>query len=298
MANLALVTVRVGSRDRVASDALNHASIIDGIRLSGAEKTILEHGRAPKDPCTLAIVEGLYSMDGDVLALDAYSGGDHWLAVDEAHAVGALGPGGRGEAARQGVEPDFLVGTLGKAYGAFGAFVVGPPELRELFVSRGRSFVYTTALPEPVAAAALVGLRLADDERRERLADRTARFRRGLAELGLPALGSAHVVPLVLGERTMRIAAELLARVLRPRNPSPTVPAGTERIRFSLAGGAHGRADRSADRRAPTRATEWIERAPSPWVGEAGPASRSNGGRRRDPEGRRDRGCASSCSWV
>jgi len=234
MANLALLTVLVGRGDRVASDALNHASIIDGIRLSGAEKTILEHGRAPNDPCTLAVVEGLYSMDGDVLALDAYAG-DHWLAVDEAHAVGALGPDGRGEAARQGVEPDFLVGTLGKAYGAFGAFVIGPPELRELFVSRGRSFVYTTALPEPVAAAALVGLRLADDERRERLAARTARFRRGLAELGLPALGSAHVVPLVLGEHTMRIANELLARGffalgIRP----PTVPAGTERIRFSL----------------------------------------------------------------
>jgi 8-amino-7-oxononanoate synthase len=157
------------------------------------------------------------------------------LLVDEAHAVGAIGPGGRGEAARQGVEPDFLVGTFGKAYGAFGAFVVGPPELHELFVSRGRTFVYTTGLPEPIAAAALTGLRLADDERRERLADRTARFRRGLTQLGIPALGSAHIVPVVLGERTMAMADELLARGvfalgIRP----PTVPAGTERIRFSL----------------------------------------------------------------
>jgi 8-amino-7-oxononanoate synthase len=234
MANLALLSVLVGRGDRVASDALNHASIIDGIRLSGAEKTILEHGRSPRNRCRLAIVEGLYSMDGDVLALREYTG-EHWLAVDEAHAAGALGPDGRGEAARQGVTPDFLVGTLGKAYGAFGAFVIGPPELRELFVSRGRSFVYTTALPEPVAAAALVGLRLADDERRERLADRTARFRRGLAELGLPVLGSAHIVPIVLGERTMAVAEELLAHGffalgIRP----PTVAPGTERIRFSL----------------------------------------------------------------
>jgi 8-amino-7-oxononanoate synthase len=90
-------------------------------------------------------------------------------------------------------------------------------------------------LPEPVAAAALVGLRLADDERRERLAERTARFRRGLAELGIPALGCAHIVPIVLGDRTMAVADELLARGffalgIRP----PTVPAGTERIRFSL----------------------------------------------------------------
>jgi 8-amino-7-oxononanoate synthase len=233
-ANLALLSALVGPGELVASDALNHASIIDGIRLSGAEKVIVPHGERPPASCRLAVVEGLYSMDGDTLDLHTYAG-EHWLAVDDAHAVGALGPDGRGEAARQGVTPDFLVGTLGKAYGAFGAFVIGPPELRELFVSRGRTFIYTTALPEPVAAAALAGLRLADDERRERLADRTTRFRNGLAQLGRETLGSAHVVPVVLGERTMAVADELLARGffalgIRP----PTVPAGTERIRFSL----------------------------------------------------------------
>jgi 7-keto-8-aminopelargonate synthetase-like enzyme len=232
-ANLAVLSVLVGPGDTVASDALNHASIIDGVRLSGAEKVIVPHGR-PAPACTLAVVEGLYSMDGDALALEEHVG-DHWLLVDEAHAVGAVGPQGRGEAARQGIAPDFLVGTLGKAYGAFGAFVVGPPELRELFVSRGRTFVYTTGLPESVAAAALVGLRLADDERRERLADRTKRFRRGLTQTGLVAGGSAHIVPIVLGERTMAVADELLARGvfalgIRP----PTVAPGTERIRLSL----------------------------------------------------------------
>ena len=105
------------------------------------------------------------------------------------------GPGvalGRGAAAAQGVEPDFLVGTLGKALGVAGAFVIGPPELRELLVSFGRSFVYTTALPDGVAEAARVGLRLADAERRERLAANAARLRAGLAQIGARTLGAAH----------------------------------------------------------------------------------------------------------
>ena len=94
------------------------------------------------DPAArMVVVEGLYSMDGDTLALADYSG-EHWLAVDEAHSFGVLGPEGRGVAAAQGVEPDFLVGTLGKALGSYGAFVVGPPSLRELLISRnGPSFL-------------------------------------------------------------------------------------------------------------------------------------------------------------
>ena len=117
----------------VASDALNHASIIDGLRLSKGQRTIMPHADSAAVPAgaKMVVVEGLYSMDGDVLPLDAYTG-EHWLAVDEAHAFGVLGPDGKGAAAAQGVVPDFVVGTLGKAIGAYGAFVVGPPSLREV----------------------------------------------------------------------------------------------------------------------------------------------------------------------
>jgi 8-amino-7-oxononanoate synthase len=234
-ANLGLISTVVSKADAVASDALNHASIVDAVRLSGAEKHILPHG-VPAVPTgtRLVVVEGLYSMDGDILDLPAYLG-DHWLAVDEAHTFGCLGPQGRGAAAACGITPDFLMGTLGKAAGVVGAFVVGPPELRDLLVSFGRSFVYTTALPEPVARAALAGLRLMTDERRERLADNVARLRAGLSQLGIPALGAAHVVPILTGARTMRLSRTLFeAGFLVPGMRWPTVPRGQERLRITV----------------------------------------------------------------
>lgn len=236
-ANLALMSTVLESGDRVASDALNHASIIDGLRLSRAERHILPHGdptRIPPDT-RMVVVEGLFSMDGDTVDLAQYTGADRWLAVDEAHAVGALGPAGRGVAADQGVVPDFIVGTLGKALGVYGAFIVGPPDLRELLISQGRSFIYTTGLPESVARAATVALGLANAERRARLADRVRRLRTGLADLGLSAGGSAHIVPLGLGTRTMAVADALLARghwVAGIR--APTVAPGTERLRITV----------------------------------------------------------------
>jgi 7-keto-8-aminopelargonate synthetase-like enzyme len=235
-ANLALMSTVVDAGDSVASDALNHASIIDGLRLSKAKRHILPHGEPEFiEPNTrMVVVEGLYSMDGDVLKLERYSG-EHWLAVDEAHAVGAMGPGGRGVAAAQGVEPDFLVGTLGKALGTYGAFVVGPPSLRELLISRGRSFIFTTGLPEPVVCAATVALALANDERRDRLSMNVQRFRNGLSDLGISALGSNHIVPVVFGDQTMAVADALLARGFWAAGiRAPTVPAGTERVRFTL----------------------------------------------------------------
>jgi 8-amino-7-oxononanoate synthase len=235
-ANLALMSTALEAGDSVASDALNHASIIDGLRLSKAERQILPHGEYSSiDPgARMVVVEGLYSMDGDVLDLPNYCG-DHWLAVDEAHAVGAVGPGGRGVAAAQGVEPDFLMGTLGKALGTYGAFVVGPPSLRELLISRGRSFIFTTGLPEPVVRAAVVALELANDERRQILAMNVQRFRRGLSHLGIPALGNNHIVPVVFGGHTMAVAAALLARGFWAAGiRAPTVPPGTERVRFTL----------------------------------------------------------------
>ena len=240
-ANLALLGTVLERDDLVASDALCHASLIDGIRLSRATKQILPHGASgPLVPGTrLLVQEGLYSMDGDrpdlVSAEASAAGVGAWLAVDEAHSVGALGPGGRGVAAAQGLSPDLLVGTLGKAYGAFGAFVVGPPVLRELFLSAGRSFIFTTGLPEPAAHAGLAGLHAATDERRERLADRVRRFREGAAHLGLEVLGQDQICPVVLGARTMEVAARLYeAGYHVPGIRPPTVPAGTERLRVTL----------------------------------------------------------------
>jgi len=234
-ANLGLLSTVLSSEDVVASDALNHASIIDGIRLSRAQKVILAHQdtQVPQG-CRLTVVEGLYSMDGDRSRVGEYSESS-WLMVDEAHAFGVLGPDGRGVAAGQGIDPDFVVGTLGKAIGAYGAFVVGPDSLRSLLISQGRSFLFTTGLPEPVAWAALAGLRAATNERRERLVDRVIRLRSGLSQLGIKALGLDHIVPIVLGEKTMTVAQALSARGffvvgIRP----PTVKLGEERIRITV----------------------------------------------------------------
>lgn len=235
-ANLAVMSTLFEEGDRVASDALNHASIIDGLRLSKAERLVLPHGSFGQLPKELrgAVVEGLYSMDGDQLDLSRYQG-EHWLVVDEAHAVGCVGPGGRGASYEQEVLPDVLIGTFGKAYGAAGAFVVGPPELKELLISRGRSFVYTTGLAEPAVRAALAGLRAATDERRERLAENVRRFRAGLTQLGRFPKGKDHIVAVVLGERTMEAAQALLDEgIYVPGIRWPTVPEGSERLRFSL----------------------------------------------------------------
>jgi 8-amino-7-oxononanoate synthase len=185
------------------------------------------------------VVEGLYSMDGDVPDLRAArAAADRvgaWLAIDEAHAVGALGPGGQGSAAAQGVEPDFLVGTLGKAFGAYGAYVAGPPVLRELLISAARTFIFTTGLPEPACSAALAGVRAADDYRRQTLRDNVSRLREGLRRVGVSPLGTAHIVPIVLGPDTMQIAELLLQEgFLVPGIRAPTVAAGQERLRITI----------------------------------------------------------------
>jgi 8-amino-7-oxononanoate synthase len=235
-ANVGLLSTVAEAGLRFGSDALVHASIIDGLRLGRAERTILPHARPDAVPADLdaVVVESLYSMDGDVPDLAAYPRAP-WLFVDEAHAIGALGPGGRGVAAAQGVEPDALVGTFGKAFGAFGAFVAGSDELIALLTNRARSFVFTTALPEPVAAMALAGLRLADDERRARLAANTARLRGALRDLGWEPLGDAHIVPIVAGPRAGVLAEQLVARgVFAPVIRWPTVERGRERLRFTV----------------------------------------------------------------
>ena len=138
-------------------------------------------------------------------------------------------------AAEAGITPDILIGTFGKAFGAAGAFVAGPPELKELLINAGRSFIFTTGAPEPVAAMALAGLAAASDARRERLHDNTARLRRGLVDLGWRPLGRDHIVPLVVGDRAMGLAERLAAAgVWAPAIRWPTVAAGHERLRFTV----------------------------------------------------------------
>lgn len=235
-ANVGLLSTVGEAGTTFGSDALVHASIIDGLRLSKATRRILPHGRPDQVPPDLDawVVESLYSMDGDIPDLAAYPRGP-WSFVDEAHALGCLGPGGRGVAAAQGVVPDGLVGTFGKAFGAFGAFVAGSDALITLLENSARSFVFTTALPEPVAAMALAALGRADDERRGRLTANTTRLRRALRDLGWSPLGDAHIVPVVVGPGALALAARLLDRgVFAPAIRWPTVAAGRERLRFTV----------------------------------------------------------------
>ncbi len=257
-ANVGVIPALVGPDDLVLSDRLNHASLIDGCRLSRAQVLIYEHtdptdlrlllerARRAARRC-LVVTEAVFSMDGDraPLAELAQAAADHdaWLMVDEAHAVGVLGPWGQGISAERGIVPDVLVGTFGKALGSFGAYVVGCDLLRPFLIQRARSFVFTTALPPAVAAASRAALEIVVSEGGERLraalAVRVDRFRDGLASLDLliPGAGSTPIFPIWIGDeaRSLEVSRHLYdagihAQAIRP----PTVPRGTSRLRFAL----------------------------------------------------------------
>lgn len=239
--------------ETVLSDALNHASIIDGCRLGRAAVEVLPHGDTSAARAAFERVGGLgwwvsesvFSMDGDVADLGALlpaaRAAGVTTVVDEAHALGVLGPDGRGVAAACGAgRPDVFVGTFGKAFGGFGAFVAGDRALRELLVNVARPGIYSTALPPPAAEAARAALRIvrAEPERRRQLANNVAWLHGALAELGLRApADQTHILPVVLGtpERAVAASEALLARGLfvRAIRP-PTVPAGTSRLRITL----------------------------------------------------------------
>jgi 8-amino-7-oxononanoate synthase len=251
-ANLTTLSGLLGSEDLVLSDSLNHASIIDGCRLSRARVAVFRHRdseharellREHRATARRAIVvtESVFSMDGDSAPLgelrsvcDEF---DAALCVDEAHALGVLGPSGRGLCAAREVLPDVLVGTLGKAFGTAGGFVAGPARLRSLLQSHGRPFVYTTAPPPSLAAAAVVAARLVAraDATRARLLGHAASLRDGLRSAGFDvAGGDAAVIPVLTGsvEATLEASQRLLAsgvfvQAIRP----PTVPEGKSRLR-------------------------------------------------------------------
>jgi 8-amino-7-oxononanoate synthase len=265
-ANLGVVTSLAGPDDLIVSDQANHASLIDGCRLSRATVRIYRHldPTAARDALRtngrfrrrLLITESLFSMDGDRAPLSELAGiaGDHaaTLIVDEAHALGVLGPAGRGLCHQAGVVPDVLIGTLGKAFGAFGGFVAGAEVLRRHLINRSRTFIYTTALPPPIAAAARAGVALAlapeGDQRRALLTERIRTLRDALAPLPLPHPLPDHqgpILPLVVGsdQTAVALAQNLADRgFFVPAVRPPTVPEGTARLRVTLSA-AHTETD-------------------------------------------------------
>jgi 8-amino-7-oxononanoate synthase len=258
MANLGAIPALAGHGDVIYSDALNHASLIDGCRLSRATIRVFPHcdlealrGMLAQDHGqfrrALIVVEGVFSMDGDVFPLDRLVelAGHHgaWTYVDDAHATGVLGATGAGTVEQFGVTDriDVVVGTLGKAFGTMGAYVAGSLELVEYLTSTARSFIFTTGTPPAMAAAALEALRIAAVEpwRRQHVKDRARQLRRRLHAAGrtVPGPDDAHIVPVVVGDamRTMALVADMRRRGflvggVRP----PTVPPGTSRLRISL----------------------------------------------------------------
>ena len=257
-ANTGAIPALAVEGDVIYSDALNHASLIDGCRLSRAETRIFPHADLEslsrlleadrvRDGARWIVVESLYSMDGDLFPLDGLVtlAREHgaYTYVDDAHAVGVLGETGRGGPAYWGVEGeiDVVMVTLGKAFGVAGAAVLGSATLRELLYNRCRPFVFSTAWPPALAAGAFAALEIAEHEpeRRTKLWRNAARLRKGLAALGrpLPDDVSGTIAPVVIGPaaETMHVGAELRRRgfvtgSIRP----PTVPEGTSRLRITV----------------------------------------------------------------
>ncbi len=262
MANLGVIQALAGHRDAVFEDRLNHASLLDGALLARARLRRYRHADAAAlermlgdAPAGLIATDGVFSMDGDLAPVPALAEAAEragaWLMVDDAHGLGVLGREGRGTLDRLGVAPErvpILVGTLGKSFGTFGAFVAGGEDLIETLIHRARSYIYTTAPPPAVAEATRASLRLARREgwRREHLAGLVRRFRTGATELGLPLLDSpTPIQPLIAGsaERALAWSARLesagiLVSAIRP----PTVPEGSARLRITLSA-AHTEAD-------------------------------------------------------
>jgi 8-amino-7-oxononanoate synthase len=255
MANLGVISALVGRGDSVLEDRLNHASLLDGGLLSRAnfsryrhlDSADLQDKLASFRQKALIVSDGVFSMDGDLadlptlatLAADHHAG----LLIDDAHGFGVLGANGGGIVEHFGLtqtEVPILMGTLGKAFGTFGAFVAGSEELIEMLIQKARSYVFTTALPAAVAEATRVSLRLLQTEtwRRDKLQQLVARFRSGAQQQGLQLMESFTAIqPVLIGDsqRAVDISNALLRQgfwvsAIRP----PTVPAGTARLRITF----------------------------------------------------------------
>jgi len=253
--NAGTVAAILTPEDVIVSDQLNHASIIDGARLSRAEIKVFPHKDAAAADAILGetkkegrrqllITDGVFSMDGDIAPLaDLVDVADRHgaiMMVDDAHASGVLGPGGKGTVAHFGIDPkrvDIQVGTLSKAIGVLGGFIAGPPELIEWLVNRGRPYLFSTSAPPSVAAACIAALDVieAEPERIERLWQNTGFFKEGLEELGFDTGASeTPITPVIAGEaQTAQDLSRLLfdEGVFTPAIVFPTVPKGQSRVR-------------------------------------------------------------------
>lgn len=258
MANIGAVNAVLRKQDQVFEDRLNHASLLDAGLLSGAKFSRYLHGdidnlrnkmdknfNASAD--RLVVTDGVFSMDGDIAPLSAIaqlcSEKDAWLMVDDAHGVGVVGESGRGTVHEAGLGQDDVamqMGTLGKAFGSFGAFVGGREEVVETLIQQARAYIYTTAIPPAVAAASRESLKIVRDEtwRREHLTELISEFRVGCERIGLQLMPSdTPIQPVIVGsaECAMKWSAYLqdrgvLVTAIRP----PTVPNGTSRLRVTF----------------------------------------------------------------
>jgi 8-amino-7-oxononanoate synthase len=255
LANVGAVSALAREGDVVFSDALNHASIVDGCRLARAETFIYRHLdvdhlewglRRAEGRGSLIVTDGVFSMDGDVAPLaeivELARRHDARLMVDEAHGTGVLGPGGRGAVAAAGLEHevDLIVGTLGKALGSYGAYVCCDQQMAKYLINTARTLIFSTALPPPAVAAAMAALGLLREQPRrvEKLQRNGAVLREALGESGMPVpAGDTPIVPLVVGDPTDAVRASeralergIFAQAIRP----PTVPAGSSRLRLAV----------------------------------------------------------------
>jgi 8-amino-7-oxononanoate synthase len=255
MANLGVVTALSDRHGLVFEDKLNHASLVDAARLTRArvrrfphrDTAMLEAVLAAPAKSKMIVTDAVFSMDGDLAPVpELYSLAkqhDTLLYMDDAHGIGVLGDEGRGSLEHWDLParlPVILMGTLGKAFGTFGAFVAGEAALIETLIQRARTYIYTTALPPAVAEATRASLRLirADAWRRVRLQERVRQFRRGAAALGfqLPP-GETPIQPLVFGETDSAVAASGQLRaggILVPAIRPPTVAPGSARLRITF----------------------------------------------------------------
>src|SRR5581483_5331399 len=253
-ANIGVLAAIARDGDEIFSDELNHASLIDGCRLSRASVRVYRHRdveglarllAASRARRRVVVTDSVFSMDGDVAPLaeiaalaDRFGA---WVMVDEAHATGVFGPDGAGLVSHLGLGERVAIrmGTLGKALGSYGAFVAGSRALVELLVNRARAYVYSTALPPAVVAAARAAAAIArgDGARRERLWSNARRLRDGLAASGIAmAELESPIVPLVVGTADAALAvgrAALDRGVFSPAIRPPTVPDGTARLRLT-----------------------------------------------------------------
>ena len=260
MANMGVIGALADQNASLVSDKLNHASLIDGCRLSGATSLRYRHTDAahasellsavdPAIDTRLLITDGVFSMDGDLAPLPELARAARqtgaWLMVDDAHGLGVVGATGRGTCEHFGLsagDVPVLVGTFGKAFGTFGAFVAGDSDLIDFLIQKSRTYIYTTALPPALAAATRAALEVSQREswRREKALALVQRLRRGLSdffpELRLLVPGTT-IQPVILGDsgRALAVSRALenkgfLVTAIRP----PPVPAGTARLRITL----------------------------------------------------------------